>query len=96
MIDALYTLLRRIGKKKSLVTADRGHLHHRLLDVGWGRRRIALFYWGLSAILGAIALTVTSQQKIFVLLLVAASVGGFLVWVNFFTQLSEPQDPDNG
>ena len=96
MVDALYTLLRRIGRKKSLVTADRGHLHHRLLDVGWGRRRIALFYWGLSAILGAIALTVTSQQKIFVLLLVTASVGGFLVWVNFFTQLSEPQDPDNG
>ncbi len=96
MIDAVYTLLRRIGRKKSLVAADRGHLHHRLLDVGWGKRRIALFYWGLSAILGAIALTVTSQQKIFVLLLVAASVGGFLVWVNFFTQLSERQDPDNG
>lgn len=96
MTDAVYTLLRRIGKKKSLVSADRGHLHHRLLDLGWGKRRIALFYWGLSAILGAIALTVTSRQKIFILLLIAVVVGGFLIWVNFFTRLSEPQDPDSG
>ncbi|MCL4360285.1 undecaprenyl/decaprenyl-phosphate alpha-N-acetylglucosaminyl 1-phosphate transferase [Patescibacteria group bacterium] len=96
MIDAAYTLLRRVTGKKSLVAADRGHLHHRLLDLGWGKRRIALFYWGVSAILGAVALLVNSQQKLFALLVVAVGVGGFLVWVNFFTQLSEPQDPDSG
>jgi UDP-GlcNAc:undecaprenyl-phosphate GlcNAc-1-phosphate transferase len=62
MIDAVYTLVRRVGKKKSPVRADRGHLHHLLLDLGWGKRRVALFYWIVSAILGAIALTVTSLQ----------------------------------
>lgn len=96
MIDALYTLIRRIGTMRSPVRADRGHLHHRLLDLGWGKRRIALFYWGVSAILGAVALTVTSQQKVFALLLLLIAVGGFLVWVNFFTQLSKPHVPDNG
>ncbi|OGG31211.1 hypothetical protein A3A63_02560 [Candidatus Gottesmanbacteria bacterium RIFCSPLOWO2_01_FULL_46_9] len=96
MMDAVYTLIRRIGKKQSPVWADRGHLHHRLLDLGWGKRRIALFYWGVSAILGAIALTVTSQQKLFALLLVAVGVGGFLLWVAYFSQLSKPQDPDSG
>lgn len=96
MIDAIYTLLRRIGAKKSPVTADRGHLHHQLLNIGWGKRRIALFYWGVSAILGIIALTVTSQQKVFALLLLAAGIGAFLLWVQFFTQFSAPQDPDNG
>ncbi len=95
-IDAIYTVVRRIGKGKSPVWADRGHLHHRLLDLGWGKRRIALFYWGVSAILGAIALFVTSREKFFALLLVGVGIGGFLVWVNFFTQLSKPQDPDNG
>ena len=95
-MDALYTLLRRIGAKRSPVLADRGHLHHRLLDLGWGKRKVALFYWTLSAILGAIALTVTSAQKVFVLLLVAVALGGFLLWVAFFSQFSEPQDPDNG
>ncbi len=96
MADAVYTLIRRIGKKRSPVWADRGHLHHRLLDLGWGKRKIALFYWGVSAILGTIALTVTSQQKLFALLLVAVGVGGFTLWVAFFSQLSKPQDPDSG
>jgi len=95
-MDALYTLIRRIGTKRSPVLADRGHLHHRLLDLGWGKRKVALFYWALSAILGAIALTVTSAQKVFALLLVAVGVGGFLLWVAFFSQFSEPQDHDNG
>lgn len=96
MMDAAYTLIRRIGKRRSLVTADRGHLHHRLLNLGWGKRRIALFYWGVSAILGIVALSVTSRQKVFALLLVAVLIAGFILWVNFFTQLSKPQDPDSG
>lgn len=95
-IDAGYTLLRRLSKKQSPVWADRGHFHHRLLDLGWGRRRIALFYWIASAILGVIALTVTSQQKVFVLLLVAVAIGGFFLWVNFFMQLPKVHDRDSG
>lgn len=96
MMDAVYTLLRRIGSKKSPVLADRGHLHHRLLDLGWSKRKIALFYWSVSAILGAVALTVTSQQKFFAFLVVAVGFGGFLLWVAFFSQFSNPQDQDNG
>lgn len=95
-IDALYTLMRRIGTNKSPVLADRGHLHHRLMSLGWGKRRIALFYWGVSAILGVIALTVTSRQKLFALLFLAVAVIAFLIWIQFFTQFSNPQDPDSG
>ena len=55
-----------------------------------------MFYWGVSAILGAIALTVTSQQKVFTLLLVGVVVGGFLLWLKYFWQFSKPPDPDSG
>jgi len=96
MIDAVYTLVRRFIRRSSPVKADRGHLHHKLLELGWGRRRIALFYWGVSAILGIIALTVKSQQKMFALLLFSVIIGGFLLWVNFFSHFSKQQDPDNG
>jgi len=96
MVDAVYTLIRRFAKKSSPVLADRGHLHHKLLELGWGRRRIALFYWGVSAILGIIALTIKSQQKMFALLLFSVIIGGFLLWVNFFSHFSKQQDPDNG
>lgn len=95
-IDAVYTLIRRLRSRKSLVAADRGHLHHRLLDLGWGKRKIALFYWTVSTILGIVSLSVNSQQKVFALLVITAVIGGFFLWVNLLLQLSKPRDPDSG
>lgn len=96
MMDALFTLFRRIGTKRSPVRADRGHLHHKLLDLGWGKRRIALFYWCVSAILGLVSLTVTSKLKVFAFIIVAVTLAMFLVWVSYFTQFSKRQGRDNG
>ena len=96
MLDAVATLIRRIGMRKSPVLADRGHLHHRLLDLGWSKPRIALFYWGVSAILGLVSLTVTSQLKVFAFVAVAVALTMFLVWVSFFTQFSKQRDHDSG
>lgn len=96
MMDAFYTITRRLLKGRSPVWADRGHLHHKLIAVGWGKRRIALFYWMVSAILGAVALSLNSQQKFFTIVLVGVSVGGLLLWLNFWATFSKPQDPDNG
>ena len=96
MLDAVATLVRRLGTKQSPVRADRGHLHHKLLDLGWSKKKIALFYWSVSAILGLVSLTVTSKLKIFTFIVVAVSLSMFLVWVGYFTQLSKRRDQDNG
>lgn len=96
MMDAAYTIARRLYQKRSPVWADRGHLHHKLIALGWGKRKIALFYWLVSAILGAAALSLNSQQKFFTIILVGVVVGGFLLWLNFWVTFSRPQDPNNG
>lgn len=96
MLDAVATLVRRIGSKQSLVLADRGHLHHKLLDLGWTKPQIALFYWGVSAILGLISLTVTSALKVFTFVAVAVALVMFLVWVRYFSQFSGQRDHDSG
>jgi len=96
MLDAVVTLLRRIGSKRSPVWADRGHLHHRLMDLGWGKRRIALFYWVVSAILGLVSLTVTSKLKVFTFIAIAVGLTMFLVWVRFFMLFSKRRGQGNG
>ncbi len=96
MLDAVATLIRRIGRRKSPVLADRGHLHHKLLDLGWSKPSIALFYWGVSAILGLVSLTVTSTLKVFTFIAVAVALTMFFVWVSFFTQFSKQRDHDSG
>jgi UDP-GlcNAc:undecaprenyl-phosphate/decaprenyl-phosphate GlcNAc-1-phosphate transferase len=96
MLDAVATLIRRVSVRHSPVLADRGHLHHRLLDLGWSKQKIALFYWAVSAILGLVSLTVTSRLKVFTFIAVAVTLSMFLVWVGYFTQLSKRRDQDNG
>lgn len=87
LTDGVFTIVRRIASGKSPFLGDRKHLHHRLLELGWGQRRIALFYWVLCAILGAVALLLPAAQKLFAGVLVATVVIGGLLWLN--TNLSQ-------
>lgn len=79
MIDALYTLVRRIRKGVSPFKADRGHLHHRLMELGWGKRRIAVFYWLITFILGCSSLFLNGMGK-----LIAVGLIAFLLALFFY------------
>lgn len=81
MLDAVYTIIRRIITKKPIYLGDGKHFHHQLLKAGWSRRAIAIFYWTISLILGIIALYLNSQQKLYFLL--AFSFLLFGVFINF-------------
>jgi len=79
--DAIFTIIRRIKAGKSPLWGDRGHLHHKLLDVlKWGRRRIAVFYWGTSFILGLSSLYLNTMGKLITMGAVFALVFSFLIW----------------
>lgn len=80
LTDALLVFIRRVRARQSPFRGDRGHLHHSLLDMGWGRRRIAIFYWVVSAILGIFALTVNSQQKLVGFVIIGALLIGIVLW----------------
>ena len=82
LIDGVFTVIRRIVAGTSPFLGDRGHLHHRLMEMGFGQRRVALFYWLLCAILGAIALILPSSEKIFAGVVVAIIILGGLLWLN--------------
>lgn len=94
--DFAYTFIRRILQGKSPVWGDRGHLHHKLLDVGFTHQQISLFYILGSVILGTIALSLSSGGKLFASLLVTTIILGGILWLNFFGGLSKQPAPDNG
>ncbi len=82
LIDGVFTIIRRAASRQSPLQGDRKHLHHRLMSLGWGQRRIALFYWILCAILGSAALLLHSNEKFFAGLVAAVLILGGLVWLN--------------
>ncbi|RJR16469.1 undecaprenyl/decaprenyl-phosphate alpha-N-acetylglucosaminyl 1-phosphate transferase [Candidatus Microgenomates bacterium] len=86
MIDAAYSLVRRVINKQSPFKPDRAHLHHRLLQLGWGKRKIAILYWAVSLLIGLIALQLDSRQKVFVFFMAFVIIGGILYWISLVTQ----------
>ncbi len=89
MIDGIFTILRRILEGRSPFWHDKKHLHHLLLRLGFGQRRIALFYWSISAILGAVSLTLTSREKLFAIIMLIAIAGGGLLFLHFALRSNE-------
>lgn len=78
LIDAVYTMIRRLNKKQSPFRADWGHFHHRLLEIGWGKRRIAWFYWIISLILGVSSLFLEGIEKLIAFLMIAILLLAFI------------------
>jgi len=56
IIDTLFAIIRRARQGQGLATADKGHLHHRLMEMGHGQRRSVLILWGWTALLSAFVL----------------------------------------
>lgn len=94
-IDAFYSIVRRILQGKSPVWGDRGHLHHKILDEWhWGKRRTAIFYWLVTAVLGALALNLSSIHKFYTIIMLAVIIGGLLLWFKFLSTLSKAPGQD--
>ncbi|MBM3283816.1 undecaprenyl/decaprenyl-phosphate alpha-N-acetylglucosaminyl 1-phosphate transferase, partial [Candidatus Gottesmanbacteria bacterium] len=86
MTDALFIFIKRIFSGKSPVWASSGHFHHHLLSLGWGKPKIAIFYWLISLLAGIPALTLNYKQKAFAGILLVVSVLILIYWINFLRE----------
>jgi len=85
--DAVFTITRRLVAGKSPWWGDRGHLHHKLMDVlGWSKPQIALFYWITSLIMGLGSLFLSTPGKIVTIGVCMLLVFAFLVWAKLFAR----------
>ncbi|HWR61304.1 MAG TPA: MraY family glycosyltransferase, partial [Clostridia bacterium] len=69
IFDTLFAMVRRALSGKSMMEADKGHLHHRLLDAGMSQKQAVLTLYSISAVLGfsAIALIEVTLKVAFIL-----------------------------
>jgi len=56
IFDLAFAIFRRATSRRSLSTADKGHLHHRLMDLGHGHRRSVVILWTWTLLLSAFVL----------------------------------------
>ena len=56
VLDTTFAIIRRASRRQALDEADKGHLHHRLMNLGHGQRRSVLILWTWTALLSGFVL----------------------------------------
>jgi UDP-GlcNAc:undecaprenyl-phosphate GlcNAc-1-phosphate transferase len=81
MADLVLAIVRRTWNGQSPFAADRGHLHHRLLEIGHSHSRAVLimYFWSALIAFGAVAYSVHSASMWIVLLIVGLSAVGLVL-----------------
>ncbi|MEU1041466.1 MraY family glycosyltransferase, partial [Streptomyces sp. NPDC005907] len=86
--DLVLAIVRRTWRGQSPFAADRGHLHHRLLEVGHSHSRAVLimYFWSAVIAFGALAYSVNSASMWIVLgVMLFSAVGLVLLLLPRFT-----------
>ena len=56
ILDTAFAIVRRAGRRGGVATADKNHLHHRLMRLGHGQTRAVLILWAWTALLSGLVL----------------------------------------
>jgi len=62
ILDTTFAMVRRAINRKPIMGADRGHLHHRLIDRGYNQKQTVLILYTISAISGLSAILIAVRN----------------------------------
>ncbi len=77
IIDTFWIIVRRVAQRSSPFAPDRGHFHHRLLDLGLGHREAVLLIYAICALLAILSFRLSGTGQMYAFLGIV--VGGGLV-----------------
>ena len=72
MFDTLFAIVRRLAHGQNPMAPDRGHIHHRLIDMGLSQKQAVAALYVVSSILGLSAVVLTASGAIKAMLLLMA------------------------
>lgn len=79
LIDVVLSIVRRFLRNRPIFEADRGHIHHRLLDLGLSPRNAVLTIYGVCGVVAVLSLLASALHNQFSGLIVIAFGGA--VWI---------------
>ena len=91
IFDTAFAMIRRMAHGQSPMHADRGHVHHRLIDMGLNQKQAVATLYVISGILGlsAVVLTTGGEAKAMLLLIALCVVAVVAARVVFPKEVKE-------
>lgn len=84
LLDALLVVINRLRSHRSPFSPDKGHLHHRLLELGLRPWQIVGLFYLISLAFGLLALNTQSLGKVGGVLVAVVVMGFFVAWYAVF------------
>lgn len=82
IFDTAVAFFRRLAKGQNpLSTPDRGHVHHRLIDMGFSQKQAVAILYSVSAVLGLSAVVLTTSGELRVVVLLLAVLGAGILYI---------------
>lgn len=81
LFDTLFAFVRRILHGKSPFSADRGHIHHRLIDMGFNQKQSVTILYAITAIFGIAAVLWAIKKPIGGLLIIVSAL--IILYINW-------------
>jgi len=78
IFDTAFAILRRLLNGKPIMQADRGHLHHKLIDMGFSQKQTVIVLYIISGFLGICAIELATKG-VFRAMILLFSVAVFVI-----------------
>ena len=89
LFDTAFAFIRRLFKGQSPFSADRGHFHHRLMDMGLNQKQAVAVLYSISGILGLAAVVIASSDELRALILILGFCLCALVWAFIYRSVKK-------
>lgn len=93
LIDTTFAVIRRTLNHQSIGTADKGHLHHCLLAMGFGHRKTVLIIYGISFLFGGVAVLFSQTANWVSLVFLVVILFGILMFAEGIGLIGKQRKP---
>lgn len=84
IFDTTFAIIRRLLTGRHPFAADRGHLHHRLVDMGFNKKQTVRILYAVSALLGTSSIMLVTQKVTYAIIIIAVSLAiSVATWIIF-------------
>jgi UDP-GlcNAc:undecaprenyl-phosphate GlcNAc-1-phosphate transferase len=83
LLDTAFAILRRARARRSIVQADKQHIHHRLMDLGHGHRQAVIVMYVWSALAAGAGLGFSLLEPADLIFALPIAVGAIVVYTLF-------------
>ncbi|MTD42437.1 undecaprenyl/decaprenyl-phosphate alpha-N-acetylglucosaminyl 1-phosphate transferase [Erwinia sp. CPCC 100877] len=91
--DTVYAIIRRLMNKKPISSADKMHLHHRLLSLGFTHKGAVMTIYGLALVFSFVALLISYASNVGSILLIVFSAIGLELFIEMIGLVGEDHQP---